>query len=117
MTFEELQAFVKEKSVAFRAADEGWHYDTIELNTFREILRFALSEGFQANAKAIDRVLNGEDEDSDDEEDDHTDWHFMGIVMEEMEERIRKQALPEKSTMLYKMWLSESRDIDAEYWD
>jgi hypothetical protein len=115
--FSEMRDFVTAQSAKFRMAEEGWHYDTIELNTFREILCFAISEGFQADAKAIDRVLNGEDENSEDEEDDNTDWHFMGIVMEAMEEQIRKHVLPEKTTVLYKLWLSESRDIDADYWD
>lgn len=115
--FSEIRDFVTAQAAKFRMTEEGWDYDAIELNTFREILRFAISEGFQADAKAIDRVLNGEDENSEDEEDDNTDWHFMGIVMEAMEEQIRKHVLSKKTTALYKMWLVESRDIDAEYWD
>lgn len=114
--FLELQAFITAQAIEFKAAAAEWVSDIIELNTFREILHFAISEGFQADAKAIDRVLNGEDENSKAEEDDNTDWHFMGILMEAMEEQIRNQELPEKTTALYKMWLAESRDIDADYW-
>ena len=117
MTFYDLSACIKAQAVKFKAAEEGWDYDTIELSTFREILRFAISEGFQADAKAIDRVLNGEDENSEDEEDDNTDWHFMGIVAEAMEEQIRQHLLPERTTALYKMWLVESRDMGADYWE
>lgn len=115
--FPELQEFVTAQAVKFKVAEEGWDYDTIELNTFREILHFAISEGFQTDAKAIDRVLNGEDEDSENEEDDNTDWHFMGIVMEAMNEQIRRKKLPEKTTVLYKKWLFESRDFDPDFWD
>ena len=117
MNFSELQQYIGVQADAFKAAEEEWDYGTIELNTFREILRFAIIEGFQADAKAIDRVLNGEDEDSEDEEDDNTDWHFMGIVMEAMDEQIRRKKLPEKTIVLYKKWLFESRDFDPDFWD
>jgi hypothetical protein len=116
-SFSEMQILITYQAATFKSAEEECKSDTIELKTFREILRFALSEGFRADAKAIDRVLNGEDENSQDEADDKTDWHFMGILMEAMEEQIRARVLPEKTTALYKMWLAESRDFDAHYWD
>lgn len=115
MTFHDLSAYIKAQAVKFKAAEEGWDYDTIELDTFREILRFAIGAGFQADAKAMDRVLNGEDENSEDEEDDHTDWHFMGLLMEEMEKQIRTKVLDTETEALYRKWVTESRGEEANF--
>lgn len=116
--FSELQEFITAQAAKFNAAEEDWNCDIIELDTFREILHFAVSKGFKADAKVIYRVLNGEDEDSEDEEDDNeTDWYYMGLLMESMNEQITKKELPERTTQLYKFWLFQSRNFDPNFWD
>lgn len=115
--FPELEQYVKAQAAAYRATDELWEADTIELDTFREILRFALSEGFQARAGAIERVLNGEDESAEYDDENYTDWHYMGELTDLMNQQIAKNELPERTTHLYKTWLFESRDFDPEFWN
>lgn len=115
--FYELESYIKTQAVAHEAADETWEADIILLDTFREILRFAVSEGFQANAQAVNRVLNSENENLEDEEDDYTDWHFMSVVSEEMDEQIRRKTLPEKTEKLYKLWCLKLCNMDADFWE
>ena len=115
----EFQEYFKTQAAAYEAADndDSFIYDNITLDTFREVLRFAISEGFEANPKAIDRVLNGEADDSEDEEDDYTDWHFMEIITDTLDEQIRNKTLPEKTEAIYNSFCIIMCKVDDDFWD
>lgn len=119
----ELEEYIKAQTVAYAAAEEDFVYDVISLDTFREVLRFAIGEGFQADPKAIDRVLNGEpdyydnEDDNYTEEDTYTDWYFMGVVCEAMDEQIRQKTMPEKAEKIYKFYCFTMCGFEADFWD
>ncbi len=116
--FTDLTEYVKSEAAAFRAAEDLSDSDMIQLHVFQKILHFAVKEGFRADTRTIDRVLHGEDENAeyeDEEMGNYSDWHYMGELMEAMDQQIAKNELPEKTTHLYKTWLFESMNCDPEF--
>ena len=69
MTFEELRVYITQQSLRHQAAKESFKYEQIELDTFREILRFAIGEGFVTDANAVDKTLNGVNLNPEEEDD------------------------------------------------
>lgn len=101
-SFEELEEYIKTQAIEHSAAEEEWEYDTIELETFREILIFAISEDFKVNNFNFDFIINGVSED-----DDKTIWDYMYELEDVMDEMADKNELPPKTMYLYNLWKKE----------
>jgi hypothetical protein len=99
---EEVEDYIKTQAVKHRAAEEGFQYDIIELDTFRIILSFALSEGFEIDKEIADAVMNGAADD-----DEFTTWHYMHEAMETMDGLDAEGMLPTETSELYRSWVRE----------
>jgi hypothetical protein len=104
MTSEEVKAFIQQQSVLHRTADESFEYEQIELDTFRAILRFALAEGFIADDETVRKTLEGVNLDPVQEDDEYTTWHYMYLLLEQIDE---EQTLSPKSAELLRFWKTE----------
>ncbi|WP_073281879.1 hypothetical protein [Hymenobacter psychrotolerans] len=105
MTFSECQDYIRELAVQHRTDDS--EHDVLELSAFQTILCFALHEGWQADINIVQKVLHGSDWNTNEEDDEHTTWHYMYLLLDEFEAQNGDKLLPVQTAELYNFWQTE----------
>jgi hypothetical protein len=100
MTFTESQEYIRQLAAKHRAPDSD--HEELELTAFRAILRFALTEGFEADAQVVNNALHGADD--GDKDDDHTTWDYMYLLLDVFDARLATNRLLPKTAELYQFW-------------
>lgn len=113
MTFKEVQEYIRGLATRHHARDS--EYEELELAAFREILRFALAEGWSDDPEVINKTLFGVDYDEEAEEDDeYTTWHYMELLLDKFDAQLLAGQLPSQTAMLYKFWKNEFWGSDGD---
>lgn len=111
MKFEEIKDFIRAKAPLHQAADEAFIYEEIELDVFQKILRFAITEGFEADSATVKKVLepynSAQDEEEESDEPDYTTGHYMDLLLEQMDATTERNELSPKTVELREFWLRE----------
>lgn len=104
-TLEELEKYID--SQAEEHAKDDSLYELIEIDTYREIVRFYLKKGFYLDEIDFDVFLDGinyDDADNNLENDSRDGWYYFSKLLDIIEEMDSNNKLPAYVKHLHDYW-------------
>ena len=96
-----------EKYIQFQVekhAEDDSLYELIEIDTYREIIKFCLVEGFTIDLINFETFLNGIDEENEEIEDKDS-WYYFNAIQEFIEDIENKDKIPLYVKHLHDFWI------------
>lgn len=109
--FSRIKAFILEQAQRHDDYEDEFCWADIELDTFKEIVKYAQQEGYRPEGFALDTFLQWDEHDDTDENDEFcTVYDLMANLLDIMDRDTSQNKLPPKTAELY-------RSMMKAFWD
>ena len=101
-SLKELEEYIELR--AKEHAEDNSIYEWIEIDTYREIIKFCLGKGFTIDQIDFEVFLNGIDEENEEIEDKDS-WYYFDKIAEFIENVEDKNEIPSYVKHLHNFWV------------